>query len=65
MQVTKRSQNYSQRLKDIGEVDSLNLLNYEIEKLNKELAYKILNEKLAYLKLKKEIFMKDSTCTVP
>lgn len=63
--LTTKSQYHSKRLNKLGEMDSFSLLNYEIEKLYKELEQKIANEKISYLQLKKEILLKDSKCIVP
>ena len=59
------SETNSLKLKDIGELGQIEMMNSNIEKLYKEIDYKLSEGKLAYEYTKKSILLEDAQCIVP
>ena len=59
------SETNSSKLKDIGELGQIEMIDSNIERLYKEIDYKLNEEKLAYEYTKKSILLEDSKCIVP
>ncbi len=59
------SETNSSKLKEIGELGQIEMMNSNIEKLYKEIDYKLSEGKLAYEYTKKSILLEDNQCIVP
>lgn len=65
LELALANSNDSLRLKKIGELGQIEMLNVQIEKKYKELDYKLSKGKLAYEYTKKSILLEDNECIVP